>query len=310
MTPLSKAQLDLAVDFNRRRHYPQDMWVRVQQHVGSDDDGVPGRQTASRVAEFQAKNGLPVDGKVGEQTLAAMGITRTKFDRIHRFPGDSAFFYLGQMAVDADGAPNAYNPDNTGIDALANAGKPGRWWGLATDEDGEPFIQRADDPYPGYYVSTTALCDHRYPRHDPRGYVDATQIPYIVLPGNLKSLIDVGPLRKGDLAAVCLIDKRDNIVFSIYADVGPRWVPDHEPGEGSVALAQALGHDPYVEGRIRRGIVRGVFYLIFPGTGTGQPLPIDEIRKRGSKAFEAWGGQTRLTEAIRATGTEVPTTVR
>ena len=36
-----------------------------------------------------------------------------------------AFFYESGMYIDADGAPNAYNPQDTGLDDLANAGEPG-----------------------------------------------------------------------------------------------------------------------------------------------------------------------------------------
>src|SRR5580704_6176725 len=79
---------------------------------------------------------------------------------IGQLAGSRAFFYESGMTIDADGAPNAYHPDNVGLDDLANAGTPGRWEGLAKDADGEPFIQGPADPFPGYYVSATALSDH------------------------------------------------------------------------------------------------------------------------------------------------------
>ena len=40
-------------------------------------DGIYGSQTLKAVKEFQKKNGLTVDGIVGEKTLAALGITST-----------------------------------------------------------------------------------------------------------------------------------------------------------------------------------------------------------------------------------------
>ena len=82
------------------------------------------------------------------------------------------------MTIDADGAPNAYHPDNTGLDDLKNAGAPGYWEGLAKDKDGEPFVQGPDDPFPGYYVSATALADRSKPVNDPTRYVDASKIPF------------------------------------------------------------------------------------------------------------------------------------
>lgn len=38
-------------------------------------DGIYGSQTLKAVKDFQKKNGLAVDGIVGEKTLAALGIT-------------------------------------------------------------------------------------------------------------------------------------------------------------------------------------------------------------------------------------------
>src|ERR1700722_18184519 len=60
---------------------------------------------------------------------------------IWSIPGSSAFFYEAGMSIDADGAPNAYSPDNAGLDDLDNAGSPGDWWALAVDANGEPYIQ-------------------------------------------------------------------------------------------------------------------------------------------------------------------------
>ena len=42
-------------------------------------DGVYGNKTESAVKHFQRKNGLSVDGQVGDQTLAALGITPGSF---------------------------------------------------------------------------------------------------------------------------------------------------------------------------------------------------------------------------------------
>ena len=38
--------------------------------------------------------------------------------------GDSAFYYKSDLDVDADGSPNAYNPENTGIDYLGSLKPP------------------------------------------------------------------------------------------------------------------------------------------------------------------------------------------
>lgn len=292
-------ELQAAITYNRGRRYPAEVWAEVQRRLGLPADGEPGPATVQAVAAFQAQHGLDADGKVGPGTLGALGVGLPEFDRIHTLPGEEVLFFSGKLAVDADGAPGAYHPDDTGIDSLRNAGKPGNWWALACDDAGTPYRQTQGDPCPGYYVSTTALCDTRFDVRDPRRYVDATKIPYIVLPRNLAELHPAGArVAKGDLAAVTLVGQPSRPVFAIYADVGPAWGPYHEPGEGSVALAQALGHDPYVDGRVVRGIASGVFYVVFPGSGRRAPLPPEEIARCGRQAFDAWGGADKLARAM------------
>lgn len=293
-------ELRAAIAYNRGRHYPADVWIAVQRRLGLDADGQPGPATVEAVATFQAQHGLTPDGKVGPGTLGALGVGLPELDRIHTLPGEDVLFFHGKLAVDADGAPGAYHPDDTGIDSLRNAGKPGNWWALACDDAGTPYRQTQDDPCPGHYVSTTALCDPRFEARDPRRYVDAARIPYIVLPRNLAELHPAGArVAKGDLAAVTLASQPARTVFAIYADVGPAWGPFHEPGEGSVALALALGHDPYVDGRVKRSIPSGVFYVVFPGSGQRAPLPAEEIARRGQRAFDAWGGADKLARAMK-----------
>lgn len=196
---------------------------------------------------------------------------------IGRLAGTSAFFYESGMTIDADGAPNAYHPENTGLDDLANAGAPGRWEGLAKDGDGQPFIQGSNDPFPGYYVSSTALADHSKAVNDPARYVDASKIPFIVLPGGMARQIGARP---GDFSVV-FNQRNGKSSFAIYGDVGPA----DRIGEGSVALAENLGiHSDARNGGARRGIM----YLVFPGSGNGRPRTIEEINGEGRKLLQAW----------------------
>lgn len=196
---------------------------------------------------------------------------------IGQIAGSSAFFYESGMTIDADGAPNAYHPDNLGLDDLANAGAPGRWEGLAKGEDGEPFIQGPDDPFPGYYVSSTALADHSKAVNDPARYVDASKIPFLVLPGGLARQLGTRP---GDFAVV-FNERNGRSSYAIFADVGPH----DRIGEGSVALAENLGvHSDARNGGAHRGIV----YLIFPGSGNGRPRTIEEINTEGQRLLLEW----------------------
>lgn len=196
---------------------------------------------------------------------------------------NDGFFYEAGMTIDADGAPNAYNPQNTGIDDLANAGDPGYWEALAKDREGKPYIQGPNDPFPGYYISTTALADRTKPFDDPTRYVDATKIPFIVLPGNLARELAARP---GDFAAVFNLQNGMSSP-AIFADVGP---VDHL-GEGSVALAESLG----IRSDARNGGARGrILYLVFPGSGNGRPRLLEEIHAEAEKLLRAWGGIPRL----------------
>jgi hypothetical protein len=202
---------------------------------------------------------------------------------ISQLPDSSAFFFESGMSIDADGAPNAYHPANIGLDDLANAGKPGNWQGLAHDGSGEPFVQGDGDPFPGYYVSTTALSDRSKSAHDPARYVDASKIPYIVLPRNIPRQLGA---RLGDFSVV--FDLRNGkSSYAIFADVGPT----EGIGEGSIALAENLDirSDP------RRGGTRGgILYLVFPGSGNGKPRSIGEIYDQSEKLFQAWGGPDQV----------------
>lgn len=199
---------------------------------------------------------------------------------------DGALCYVAGMAVDADGAPRAYHPGGGGLDALGNAGKPGNWWGLVTGDgtpQGEPVVQGAGDPAPGYYVSSTALCDPQYSSHDPRRYVDSSQVPYISAP---PQLLHVGA-HKGD---ACYVYSRETGKCSpaVLADVGPR----DKIGEGSIALAEALG----IPSSPRSGgCSSGVVYLVFAGTGLhGWPR---EFRGEAEALLARWGGVRRMVSA-------------
>ena len=97
-----------------------------------------------------------------------------------------AVLYKSGCTVNADGAVHAYAPDNSGLtalDYLANAGSPGNWWGIACDDAGKPYIQAPYHDAPGFYVSTTALCNPKYTAFHPRRFVDSERYCFSVIPG-------------------------------------------------------------------------------------------------------------------------------
>jgi hypothetical protein len=206
-------------------------------------------------------------------------------------PDSKVFFYKSGMAIDADGAPRAYHPnDRSGLDALEHAGRPGDWWALVTDNGrrtGKPVIQGESDPAPGFFVSTTALYDHDNPNScDPRKYVDAALVPYVVLhPKALKHA------RLGDFATVLNL-RNGKVSAAIVADVS---APDLPVGEGSIALAKALGVKPSPR---YGGQDDGVVFLIYPGSGNRNPRPIDEITRSSTQLFDSWGGLPKLRACL------------
>jgi len=199
--------------------------------------------------------------------------------------GDAVLFQSG-MYVDADGAPNAYGPHNRGLDFTANAVRGGRFLSVATHPDGKPVIQRSGR-FKGFYVSTTSLHNAAGSPTTPGTYVDARKIPYIVLPPEFMNQFGVA---LGDLAMVTN-QRNGKSSFAIFADVGPHG----KIGEGSVALAHALGinDDPRHGGTGNSSIA----YLVFPksGLGPGKLRSEKEIRKSALRAFRRWGGARRLT---------------
>jgi len=198
--------------------------------------------------------------------------------------GRAVLFQAG-MSVDADGAPNAYGPHNKGLDFIANARNGGRFVGVATHADGTPVIQRSGR-FKGYYVSTTSLRNAAGSVSASGTYVNAGKIPYVVLPPEFMQQFGVA---LGDLALV-INQKNGKSSPAIFADVGPRG----RIGEGSVALARALGLDA----NPRRGGTGApsIAYLVFPGSGLGQGRlrTAKEIKSSTFKVFRAWGGAKRI----------------
>jgi hypothetical protein len=143
---------------------------------------------------------------------------------------------------------------------VGNAGVPGNWWGVVTDNgqaNGTPIVQGANDPAPGAYVSTTALNvpgadGQELPDRSPFKYVDAATVPYISLPE-----IVIQSARGVVVGCRCVITNTENgaSVEGVVADSGGN---DHI-GEVSVACAKALG--------LRAGNPHEA-----DGGGTSQPL--------------------------------------
>ena len=149
-----------------------------------------------------------------------------------------------RMDVDVDGAPNAYGPPGVPtLDILLNAHYLNRAdkeiVGYLIDEHGCPIPQGPKDPFPGYYISQTAFADiGNQNERDPRRYVDARNISYVVR-GDVARRRGV---RVGDFVSVYSKRTRRS-VFAIVGDTG-----NPTGDEGSLHLMQDLGY-PFHDGK-------------------------------------------------------------
>ena len=157
------------------------------------------------------------------------------------------------------------------------------------DADGSPRALEID---PGNGQLTTSL---QFPGVSGQAKnVDAEKVPYFVLPGNRshpeQSFFRRMGIRIGDVAAVIFKDK---VSYAIFADVGPQ----DKMGEGSIALAQSLGHNPFkiVNGKpiVKFSIPKDVIYIVFPQSRFSPLTPetvVEKTRQAGKQLFIAIGG--------------------
>lgn len=148
---------------------------------------------------------------------------------------DGRVHFNGDLDIDADGAYRAYHPINLrGLDDIGNARDGnGGWCGIVT-VGGKPVIQGPNDPAPGFYVSPTSLHIPGHALTDPRCYVDAETVPFIVVPPQI--IHGVAGIVLGCKGRIT--DTRTGrSVDVVVADSGPR----SKDGEASIAAAKALG---------------------------------------------------------------------
>jgi N-acetyl-anhydromuramyl-L-alanine amidase AmpD len=146
------------------------------------------------------------------------------------------------MAIDVDGAPNTYGPnDGLALDYELNA----RYWsgGRPTERvagyrtrDGTyrtPIIQGPNDPCPGFYISTSSYFDSRNANDDdPRKYVNAAEINFTLWATQAKR----AGVQLGDFCVVHSL-RTNQVVFALVGDSG-----NSSGQEGSLALLQRLGY--------------------------------------------------------------------
>jgi hypothetical protein len=217
-----------------------------------------------------------------------------------QFPNSNAYFYAtSRMAIDADGAPNAYNPQDTGIDANANAGYPHGGWRnviVADPADHAKAYVQPSGPYKDFFVSKTTLEDTTLPVTDYNRYVDARKIPYLVFPGQFYQMSGTGVF--GDFGAAYNLnnDKKSALI------VGDMGAADHKLGEVSIKLAENLGGS-HVNPRNGGGMPAGKFiYVVFPKSKLTPKwrIGLEQIQQKSDELIAGIGGWERILECVNA----------
>ena len=173
---------------------------------------------------------------------------------------DGRVEFTADAAIDGDGSPRCYNPiSSLGLDDLANAGHDGNWWGIVTHNgrpSGDPVIQDANDPAPGFYVSSTAYEWAGVNHFTPAAYVDSETVPFIVIEGYIRR-------RAKGIVLGCRArvtnEKNGMEVAAVVADIGPLTAI----GELSIACAKAIGVNPNPRNGGESEHV--ITYELFPG---------------------------------------------
>ena len=213
---------------------------------------------------------------------------------VSQVAGTTGLYFISKLAVDADGAPKAYSRtdvtpndnDSQAYDWLANVN--------VNDLHGIQGESGAQGPAAGFYISGTALFNSAFEESDTRHWVDASVIPYIVLPG---SRFPLGPGMS--LATGCLAfaadTKSGRTSGAIYGDIG------RAVGESSIALALRLGLKPYsthVPPKVTGFGGKRFFYLVFPGTHLPPPWDLGKLQQEADRLFATWGGEALLRTLI------------
>lgn len=241
----------------------QDLLCEARRRDGLAPIGIDaafGPKTATAVRELQTARGLPATGSVDEKT----------WDGVLSATAASPLGAIDPAAAATTGdvyQRSSASTTDVEIHALPGALLYESQMSIDADGAGTAWQQ---DPYGQPQTSLQDANGHS---------LDPTKTPYFVLPGGFTA--KHAGVKLGDIAAVIHAGK---VVYAIYGDVGPTG----KIGEGSIRLAELLG---IPASPTSGGVSSGVFYIVFPGSGTGRPLSNAEIDQRGAARLAQSGGK-------------------
>ncbi|MGV8887025.1 MAG: hypothetical protein ACOH2P_02935 [Pseudomonas sp.] len=220
-------------------------------------------------------------------------------------------FAVKDVKVDADGAPDAYHPNDIGLncktgtgfkglDCPANGGYPkSSWWRSAIvpdPKDNNKAYVQPSGKFKGFFVSRTSLVDKTKVDLDVNKYVDSTSVPYLVFPGGFYSKSGTGFL--GDFGYALNIENGKASPF-IVAEIGP---DKARLGEMSIFLGRALG-GASPNPRTGAGVPSGnIIYVLFPSSKSTPAWPITtkELDSKVALLLGAIGGIEQLKSCADA----------
>ncbi len=216
----------------------------------------------------------------------------SKKTHVLRKRSNNICLFKADFDLDPDGSPRAYNEANTGLLHNDNGRNKntGVWFAVVTsDAQGKkPVKQGPNDPFPGFYISTTSLEIGNFAKTDWRRYVDPDSVAYFVLPGGANGARKMN-IKLGDIGFVYNKTNK-KAEWAIFADSGPAAIV----GEGSMDLARKLGIPVQIDtrGRVRGGVdAPNIVYICFPSSGKTKYDKLDNalIKELGMKAIEKLG---------------------
>lgn len=280
-----------------------------------------GRLAVWVAAAILALNGTPANAACGESVVGSVTIRERGAVPIYEVAG--AGLFISHMHVNADGAPDAYTPDGTGLSYTCDGvvayenGRcifPGqsRWqerclaaflsW-KADDYRGERVCAFGFQVLGGRRVGSTTVGGKPTIQglNDPipgnfvsqtsmsiPGYPRESQLRYV----NSREIPFVVLSREvrrmigaslGDMAVVHR-PKTGKTAYAVFADTGPSW----GLGEGSIALHKAVGNNPIhrLSGvdRAKRSVADDTVYLVFPNSKVQPTADHAEFRLRMESA--------------------------
>jgi hypothetical protein len=291
---LSRVAVD--ADGSGRSYHPEDPLGKGECERVTDGDGRPGLNGICALDQFSSGGAyvfsgtqkLSKDGfvsnwrsmwpKIRDKSLKSVVLADVYPD----VPKDFYFFHWRERGL------TAFFKDNI----------------IPKDRDGYPCrYGPADGPNNGYFISSTTLENNSATRQDgcaPHRYLDAENVPFIVLPKG-----GFGRVRIGDIAIVW---HKDKVVYAIVGDAGPAT----KLGEGSIALnAMLLGKfgDPFPNMKATWSLDIGgsgpVSLLVLGGTnrnlhGDYSARNVETVAKAELAHWNGHGDPLRRFEACRA----------